>query len=122
MNDRRRMQETRTARFHASPSAAWIRIVIERASSNPSAPLPHRHSAPSALPIAASSVPPVPASSEPNVVATVPDPASTAPARIGASPAPRALVPFGLHESQTEKYEMSFCFHIKPHSEQSYKT
>ena len=64
-------------------------------------PLPSYHSAPSALPSAASSAPSVPAPSEPSpTVAVVDTPATAVPApRIGTSPAPRALVPF--HEESS---------------------
>jgi hypothetical protein len=59
-------------------------------------PLPSYHSAPSALPSAASSAPSVLAPSEPSpTIAVVDAPATAVPApRIGTSPAPRVLVPF----------------------------
>ena len=80
----------------------------EKVLATPPPPLPSHHSAPSALPIAATSIAPfVPAPSEPapSVVAPAPAPAlAPAPApvpapivpapRVGTSPAPRALVPF----------------------------
>lgn len=64
-------------------------------------PLPSYHSAPSALPSAASFAPSVPAPSEPSpTVAVVYAPATAVPApRIGSSPAPRALVPFHAESS-----------------------
>ena len=64
-------------------------------------PLPSYHSAPSALPSAASSAPSILAPSEPSpTVAVVDTPATAVPApRIGTSPAPRALVPF--HEESS---------------------
>ncbi len=64
-------------------------------------PFPSHHSAPSALPSAASSVPSVSAPSEPApTVVMVDAPATAVPApRVGTSPAPRALVPF--HEESS---------------------
>jgi hypothetical protein len=64
-------------------------------------PLPSYHSAPSALPRAASSAPSVPTPSEPPPTVVVVDtPATAVPApRIGTSPAPRALVPFHAESS-----------------------